>query len=40
MALDAGAGTLRYRHTLGRANELDTPRLEPVFRLGALFILG
>ncbi len=39
VALDAGAGTIRYRHTLGRASESDTPRrLEPVLRSGALFV--
>jgi len=39
LAVDANAGTLRWRHTLGRANDSDVPRrLEPVLRSGALFV--
>jgi outer membrane protein assembly factor BamB len=39
VAVDAGAGTVRWRRTLGRTNDSDVPRrLEPVLRSGALFV--
>src|SRR6185295_13410407 len=39
LAVDANAGTIRWRHSLGRTNDSDIPRrLEPVLRNGALFV--
>jgi len=39
VGVDAARGTVRWRHTLGRSAESDTPRkLEPVLRSGALFV--